>query len=196
MFLLQKKVREALCGVFWGSSMARKNILPLLAGGDRRTIGRADQVAAMVSKAPKLFPGLIAGMWSEDALVRMRATDAAEKVTRTNRELLRPYKKELLGLLAEATEQELRWHLAAMVPRLALNEKEKQVAMSCLNRYLEDRSSILKTVALHALAEFSHGDRKIRPGVIETLRESARSGTPAMKARGRKLLVLLERILV
>src|SRR5258708_38022529 len=65
----------ALAGVSWCSSMARKNILPLLAGGDRRTIGRADQVAAMVSKAPKLFPGLIAGMWSEDALVRMRPAD-------------------------------------------------------------------------------------------------------------------------
>jgi len=148
----------------------------------------------MVSKAPKLFPGLIAGMWSEDALVRMRAADAAEKVTRANRELLRPYKKELLGLLAEATEQELRWHLAAMVPRLTLNEKEKQLAMSALNRYLEDRSSIVKTFALQGLAELSQGDRKIRPGVIETLRESARSGTPAMKARSRKLLVPLERI--
>jgi hypothetical protein len=43
--------------------------------------------------------------------VRMRAADAAEKVTRRNREFLQPYKKELLGLMVEAKEQELRWHL-------------------------------------------------------------------------------------
>jgi len=63
-------------------------------------IGRSDQVAAMVSKAPELFPELIAGLWSEDPLVRMRAADAAEKVTRKNRELLLPYKRELLGLMS------------------------------------------------------------------------------------------------
>ena len=101
--------------------MPRKDILLLLRGGDRRTIGRADEVVAIVSKDPGLFPELIAGLWSEDSLVRMRAADAAEKVTRENPELLRPYKKELLGLMAEAGEQELRWHLAAMVPRLPLN---------------------------------------------------------------------------
>ena len=55
----------------------------------------------MVSKDPGLFPQLIAGLWSEDPLVRMRAADAAEKVTRENHEFLQPYKKELLGLMAE-----------------------------------------------------------------------------------------------
>jgi hypothetical protein len=40
-----------------------------------------------------LFPELIAGLWSDDPLVRMRAADAAEKVTRGNHEILQPYKK-------------------------------------------------------------------------------------------------------
>src|SRR5271166_279661 len=128
--------------------MARKNILALLSGGDRRMIGQADRVAAMVSDDAKLFPELIAGLWSADPLVRMRAADAAEKVTRKHAELLRPYKKELLGLMAEAQEQELRWHLAVMVPRLVLNVKERQDAMSLLQGYLEDPSSIVKTFAL------------------------------------------------
>src|SRR5690349_23299922 len=104
--------------------MPRKNILGLLEGGDRRSIGRSDQVAAIVSGDPTLFPELIGGLWSEDPLVRMRAGDAAEKVTRKSPELLRPYEKELLGLMAEATEPEVRWHLAVMVPRLPLNSKE------------------------------------------------------------------------
>jgi hypothetical protein len=172
--------------------MPRKNILLLLEGGDRRAIGRADQVAALVSKEPGLFPSLIAGLWSEERLVRMRAADAAEKVTRSNRELLRPYKKELLGLLAEAEEQELRWHLAVMVPRLPLNSRERKLAVSLLNGYLEDRSSIVKTFALQGLADLAREDAGIRPGIIEILREATRSGTPAMKARSRKLLMQME----
>jgi alpha-beta hydrolase superfamily lysophospholipase len=173
--------------------MPRRNIRPLLEGGDRRTIGRSDQVAALVFEDPGLFPGLIAELWSEDPLVRMRAADAAEKVTRKKHELLQPYKKELLGLMTEARQQELRWHLAVMVPRLLLSARERRVAASFLDSYLKDRSSIVKTFALQGLADLALKDPGIRPAVLETLHEAARNGTPAMKARSRKLLARLER---
>jgi hypothetical protein len=172
--------------------MPRRDILTLLEGGDRRTIGRSDEVAAIVSKDPGLFPELIAGLWSDDPLVRMRAADATEKVTRANHELLQPYKKELLGLMAQTKEQELRWHLAAMIPRLPLNARERQAAVSAMNAYLEDRSSIVKTSALQGLADLAQHDSSLLPKVIEVLRESTRNGTPAMKARSRKLLLHLE----
>lgn len=174
--------------------MLRRSILALLEGGDRRTIGRSDQVAAIVSDQLELFPKLIAGLWSAHPLVRMRAADATEKVTRRHRELLQPYKKELLGLMTEAQEQELRWHLAVMVPRLPLNDKERTLAVSSLNSYLEDRSSIVKTCALQGLADLAQHEPNIRPRVVEILREATRNGTPAMKARGRKLLTQLDRI--
>jgi hypothetical protein len=151
-------------------------------------------VAKMVSKDTELFPELMAGLWSEDVLVRIRAADAAEKVTRKNRELLAPYKKELLGLMSEAVEQELRWHLAVMVPRLLLGGKERRLAASLLNKYLEDRSSIVRTFALQGLADLAQDDTNIRTEVIEVLRASVRSGTPAMKARSRKLLIQLDRV--
>jgi hypothetical protein len=172
--------------------MPPKNILSLLEGGDRRMIGRSDKVAAMVARNPRLFPKLMAGLWSEDPLVRMRAADASEKVTRANRKLLHPYKKELLGLMAEAGEQEMRWHLAAMIPRLPLNARERELATSLLISYLEDRSSIVKTFALQGLADLAKDDSSLRPKVIEILREACRAGTPAMRARSRKLLVRLE----
>jgi hypothetical protein len=142
----------------------------------------------MVSKSPGSFPQLIAGLWSGDPLVRMRAADATEKFTRANREFLRPYKKELLGLMAETKQQELRWHLAAMIPRLPLKARERQRAASLMESYLEDRSSIVKTSALEGLADLAQHDASLQPKVIELLRESIRNGTPAMKARSRKLL--------
>lgn len=173
--------------------MPHKNILALLEGSDRRTIGRADQVAAMVCEDPRLFPKLIAGLWSANQLVRMRAADAAEKVTREHRELLHPHKKELLGLMAESQEQEKRWHLAVMVPRLILNARERRAAISSLNSYLNDRSSIVKTFALQGLTDLAQDEPSLRPEVIEILREAVGNGTPAMKARSRKLLIQLER---
>jgi hypothetical protein len=133
-------------------------------------------------------------LWCDDPLVRMRAADATEKVTRKSPELLWPHKKELLGLMTEAKDPELRWHLALMVPRLALNAKERKHATSLLNSYLEDRSSIVKTFALQGLAGLAQDDPSIRLRVLEILRQATHNGTPAMKARSRKLLRHLEQI--
>ena len=159
--------------------MPSKNILELLKRWGPTINWPLEQVGTMISKNLQLFPKLIVGLWSKDRLVRMRAADAAEKVTRKNPELLAPYRKELLGLLGETKEQELRWHLAVMVPRLALNSKERQRAISLLNSYMQDRSSIVKTFALQGLADLAHADATIRSTVIEILREATRSGTPA-----------------
>lgn len=174
--------------------MARTNILALLEGGDKRSIGRADEVAGTVSHHHDLFPDLMRGWWSDDPIVRMRAADATEKVTRRHPDLLRPYKKELLGLMAEARQQELQWHLASIVPRLPLSSGERQLAFLTLSGYLQSRSSIVKTCALQALADLAVDGSNILPGVIEILHQSTRSGTPAMKARSRKLLRQLEHV--
>ena len=173
--------------------MKRNAILAQLAGGDRRSIGRSDKVAASVARRHELFPELISGLWSNDPLVRMRAADAAEKVSREHPGWLAPHRRELLGLLAEASQQELRWHLAAMIPRLPLSTRELEFAVSALNRYLEDRSSIVKTFALQGMADLAEAEPGLRTTVIETLREAARTGTAAMKARSRKLLHRLEK---
>lgn len=172
--------------------MPRRNILALLQGRDRRSIGRSNQVAAAVSKNSTLFPDLISGLWHEDPLVRMRAADAAEKVTRKSRELLQPYKKELLALLNDAEEPELRWHLAVMIPRLELDGGEKKLVASVLERYLDDSSSIVKTFALQGMTDLAQSDQDIRQQAIQFLRLAARNGTPAMKARSRRLLGRLE----
>src|SRR5205823_6549016 len=114
-----------------------------------------------------------------------RAADATEKITRRCPELLAPHKKELLGLMAETGEPEMRWHLAVLVPRLPLSAKERQLATSLLTGYLQDRSSIVKTFALQGLADLAQSDNSIRLKIIEILQQANRSGTPAMKARSR-----------
>ena len=168
--------------------MRRETLAAMLRGGDRRSIGRANQIAKFVLAEPKRFTELVECLWDEDPLARMRAADAAEKVTLTRPELLNPHKQELLGLLAEAEQIELRWHLALMAPRLELTSRERQRAAASLQRYLEDRSSIVKTFALQGLADLARQDASLRELAKRAIEESLRTGTAAMKARARKLL--------
>lgn len=168
-------------------------IAVLLAGGDRRSIGRTNEVAALIREKPQLFGELIRCMWSDDPIIRMRAADAAEKVSTARPELLAPFKTELLGLLAEAGQQEMRWHLAQMIPRLALCSRDRRRATATLRSFLSDNSSIVKTCAMQALADLAGPDARSRSEIEVLIEELVRAGTPAMKARGRKLLKQLQR---
>jgi hypothetical protein len=168
--------------------MSRDKLKDWLEGTDRRSIGRANEVVALVLREPRRFPQLIGQLWSDDSVVRMRAVDVAEKISAKNPDLLKPFKAELLGLLFEAEQKELRWHLAQMIPRLLLTKKERQHAAEGLRRYLKDTSSIVKTFALQGLTDLARAETSLLPEIIENLEAAERAGTPAMKARARKLL--------
>ena len=66
-------------------------------------------------------------------------------------------------------------------------------AMEALRRYLDDRSSIVKTCAIQALAELSFGNRAMEEEMVELLEHFRVTGTAAMKARSRKLLQHLQK---
>jgi hypothetical protein len=166
--------------------MSRTKIAAMLEGSDRRSIGRSVDVAQLVRREPRRFRELMRCLWNENPVVRMRAADAAEKVSAKNPPLLDGYKAKLLGLLAEIQQIELRWHLALMVPRLPLPAPERPRAAAGLPRYLDDRSSIVKTFALQGLSDLARDDSVGLHGKVRLLLEQA--GTPAMKARARKLL--------
>ena len=167
-------------------------IRDLLSGGDRRSIGKSNALVAKLEKRPELLPELLHEMWNADPVIAMRAADALEKVTRKRPEVLQRFKKELLGLAEETPQQELRWHLAAMLPRLQLSSAERQRVMQTLTGYLEDKSSIVKTFALQGMFDLSVQHSELRHQVEELLTVAVSTGTAAMRARARKLLRQME----
>jgi len=163
-------------------------IASILGGGDRRSLGRSNEVVALVLVHRERFPELISCLWSDDPLVRMRAADAAEKASAREPDLLAPFKAELLGLLVEADQQELLWHLAQIIPRLPLLARERGRAAGIFRSFLKHRGSLVKTAGLQALADLSRHDEVLRSEVQELIEQVLRSGTAAMKARARNLL--------
>jgi HEAT repeat protein len=159
-----------------------------LRGGFRRSIGNSNRVAALILRRPERLAELMGCLSNSDPIVRMRAADAAEKVSAKRPALLAPFKAELLALADETLQVELRWHLAQMIPRLRLSQQERERAIAVLGSFLGDRSSIVRTFAIQALAELSRGTPEMEADVIDLLERACRTGTPAMNARSRKLL--------
>ncbi|HEY5061614.1 MAG TPA: hypothetical protein VII52_08775 [Gemmatimonadaceae bacterium] len=166
----------------------RRELLPLLAGGDRRSTGRSAEVVAAVIENPALFADLFAGLTDADRVVRMRAADAVEKITREKPGLLQPWKTQLLREIAALEDKEMRWHVVQMIPRLALAHHEQQTAVRTLMGYLSDTSSIVRTCSMQALADLADSYPPLRRQVGPLIEQLTKSGTPAMRSRGRKLL--------
>jgi hypothetical protein len=174
----------------------------LAAGRHPLDKGRVCEVVELVAREPRRLAALVECLWDEDAGLACRAADALERLTgglkpairpRMSPEQLERWKDELIGLIPEAEPKKLRWNLAYVVPRMRLTVAEARRAVAGLREYLNDSSSIVKTAAMHGLAGLAAHDPAMLPEVLDMLRFLSRSGTPAMRARGRILLKRLEK---
>lgn len=171
--------------------MPMHSVLKKLQGGDRRSIAGVDEVVGDVLESTVLFDDLIDGFFDDDSVIRMRAADAVEKITRIRPDLLKPYKKKLIRLAGDTDQQEVRWHLAQILPRLVLTPTDRKTAVEIFFTYLNDKSKIVVTFALQALADFAMEDHGLRPRVVRVLKNLVETGSPAIKNRGQKLLRML-----
>lgn len=154
--------------------------------------GHAADVAALIYAQPQKASSLVQCLWDDDPGVVSRAADALERASRRLPSILRPWKAPLLGLLSEAQLKKLRWNLALIVSRLELTIPESNRTAAILRSWLDDTSSIVKTCAMHGLAELTRQNPSMRSETLDQIRILTRTGTPAMRARGRILLKRLE----
>jgi hypothetical protein len=105
----------------------------LLSGGDLRSIRKSNAVVLKVHNQNN-FDKLFKCLFHEDRIIAMRAADAIEKLTREFSSYLTKYKKALLELCTTVRNKELKWHLALLIPRLNLSEKENESAWQILAR--------------------------------------------------------------
>jgi hypothetical protein len=159
--------------------------------------GRVPEIAEWIGELPRRIPSLIKLIWDDDAGVASRAADVLERISRwASPALMRAileFKEPLIGLLAESALPKVRWNLALALPRLKLTMPECRRMAAILEGWLEDSSSIVKTAALHGLADLTRQDSSLISDVVDLLRQAERSGTPAMRARSRILLKALEK---
>lgn len=168
-----------------------QEIIQKLKGGDQRSIGRSEEIVQDVLDNPNLFGELIHAILIDDPVVRMRAADAVEKITTTNQGYLQPYKDLILDRIAEIEQQEVRWHIAQILPRLEMNKEETERAIEILKGFLRDDSRIVRTFTMDSLAHFAEKDPSLETWVISLIEEMVEDGSPAMKSRGKKLLTRL-----
>lgn len=154
-----------------------------------RSIGKANEVAKLIFQNPKLFRELFKEIMNPDPLIRMRAADAAEKISKQHPEYLQPFKKTLIETVAKIPQQEVRWHAAQMFSYITLTPKERILVSKIIFSWLEnEKSNIVRVMSLQTLASLSKQDRAIKHKVTPLLQKFLTHGIPSLKSRSRKLL--------
>ena len=111
-----------------------------------------------------------------------------EKASRHAPELLEQHKRKLLGSIASVEQQEVRWHLLQMIPRLRLTLRERQTAFALAESSLCHPSRIVQAEALSAMFELGKESVELRRRAVAKAKNAATSRIPALRARASKLL--------
>jgi hypothetical protein len=159
-----------------------------LAGGDRRSIGRVPEVINAVRRDDTLFHALAKAMDDPDSVVAMRACDAVEKLTAADASALRPWVGLILQRLARRPEAEIRWHVAQLLPRLALTSLRRKQIRRILSDFSRDESRIVRVFAMQAMWDIGRSDPVFSRDARKVAKKAIAAGPPALRARARKLL--------
>jgi len=168
--------------------MSERSIEELLTGGDPRKLQNVDEVTELALGDPHRLEELYRAVFSDDEIVRMRASDCLEKVCARQPELLEPYVERLLTEMAAVDQPSVQWHLAQVLGRVTLTDEERLGAVAILVRNLDTYDDwIVTNLTLQALADLTRADEGLRPTLLEQLHRYQDSGYKSVASRVRKL---------
>jgi hypothetical protein len=161
----------------------------LLTGGDPRSLRSATIVIDSASRQPGRLAELVQCVFSPDEVIRMRASDALEKICRAHPGLLRPFVPRLLGQMSRIEQASVQWHLAQILTEVELDEAERAAAITILEHNLDTSGDwIVTNLTLQALATFARTSPAARARLIERLHHYQDSPYKSVASRARKLL--------
>jgi hypothetical protein len=165
----------------------------LLSGGDPRSLYGVDQVIAAVLADPSALEALFECLFCDDAVVRMRAGDALEKIARIRPEVLAPFTRRLLSDVVDVDQPSIQWHLAQIFTEIELTPPQRRRAIAILKRNLERYEDwIVLNLTLDALAQFARDDPELQRELVPILRRHQADTRKSVARRATKILAQLQ----
>lgn len=167
----------------------------MLTGGSPRALARTEEVVTLVLDNRARLKELYRCLLEEDEIVRMRASDALEKVCRARPAWLQAYIPQLLTDVAAIEQASVQWHLAQMLGEVELTPSQRAAACRILKRNLTEKKGwIVVNYSMETLAKFSRNDSQLRTEVLAMLKELRSDPHTSIVARAHKLIAALSAI--
>jgi len=164
-----------------------------------RSWKEADAVAALHDFLRKPPPRraaireLLTELLSPDPFARRCAADLARRVSAREPCILRKYADVFIELVIElpAAAWQARGYVTLAAVLNASNHSQRMKLVSLVRSLANDERNAIRAIALEALAILAVAEPELRDEAIFLLEHSRREGTPAMRMRARRMLLLL-----
>jgi hypothetical protein len=161
----------------------------LLTGGNPQSLRNASLVVDAASRQPERLAELVQCVFSADELVRMRASDALEKVCRSHPRLVQRFVPRLLGEMSRIEQASVQWNLAQILAGVPLDEEQQAQAVTILEHNLDTCGDwIVTNCTLQALAVFARASPAVRARLAGRLHHYQLCPYRSVASRARKLL--------
>lgn len=163
----------------------------MLAAGDLRSDGLANDVVAIVRANPALVADLVATLDDADAAVRGHAADALEKVARLLPQQVAAHLPTLGALALHDSVPMVRWHMAMALGHVGVLTDRAAQVVPTLVALLADDSAIVASWAVSSLTLLARVDPALEPVVTPAIAPLAHAGSAAVAKRAQTALRLL-----
>lgn len=154
----------------------------MLTGGHPNSLGRTIEVVEQVLADPGRFEELFRCYSSEDAVVRLRTSNAMKRIEAENHALLVPYIDRFIDEIGELDQASAQWTIAQLFERLSgdMDERQRAAALKIMKRNLAEHDDwIVLNATMATLAEWARDDRDLtiwlKPHLERLLSDSRKS---------------------
>lgn len=148
----------------------------MLTGGHPNSLGRTEEVVAMVVSDPTLLEELFAGYGSTDEVVRLRVSSAMKRIQAARHDLLVPYLDRFLGEVGALDQPSAQWTLAELFDRYHddMDDDQRTAAQAIMMRNLaQDDDWIVLNRTMDTLAGWAEDDPALRAWLLPHLQRLA-----------------------
>ena len=166
----------------------------MLTGGHPNSLGRTVEAVEMVLANPARLGGLYACYQSEDAVVRLRTSNALKRISRERPEWLVPLIDGFLTEIAELDQASAQWTLADLFQTLApyMTPAQRSQAEAVLKRNLANHNDwIVLNQTMKTLGAWAKDDPDLLHWLIPHLERLSGDGRKSVAKTATKILTAL-----
>lgn len=163
----------------------------MLTGGHPNSLGRTIEVVGQVLAEPARFDELFQCYHSDDAVVRLRTSNAMKRIEAERHALLVPYIDRFIGEIGALDQASAQWTLAQLFDRLSgdMTDNQRANAQKIMQRNLADHDDwIVLNATTETLSAWAAGDQDLRKWLLPHLKRLSSDGRKSVASRASKKL--------
>lgn len=167
-------------------------IIKLLSGGKITSIGSADEVIEMIKENPKVLGEVFPLFLDQDPVVAMRSSYVFMKLSKSDRDLILPFKSLIINNLGKYIQKEVRWHIPQILLVMDLSDQEKEKSYNTLMNWAEGKDgNIVVYYSLEAAFNIAKGNHSLLANFIPRLKKINKTDAKIVKNRCKKIAAIL-----